>query len=193
MSRQCVFDPSRASVPDFATTMPRNLKFGLSFLACFALLTLAFEASRGTAFERFVVEKLILSPTAWVINSITPQEQVVLVDRSLVSAGRSRLHVTRGCEGVEMFLLLISAVIAFPASLKRRLQGLALGAALAYVLSIARLASLHYVLHYRPDTWESMHGLVLPLAPLVVMTLFYLRWSAGGATPSSPGATGHVA
>lgn len=160
--------------------MSNTLGFGLRFALFFALLMTAFEASRGTAFERFLVDDLILTPTVHVINVVTPDNHVVLIDRTLVSARGSRLHVTRGCEGIEMFLLLISAIAAFPASLRRRLEGFLLGSALAYVLSMGRLMALHYVLQYWPDAWESAHGLILPLAPIVLMALFFLRWSSPG-------------
>lgn len=169
---------------------PANtLAFGLRFALFFAFLITAFEASRGTALERFLVDDLILTPTAHVINVVTPNERVVLVDRTLISAQGSRLHVTRGCEGIEMFLLLISAIAAFPASLKRRLQGFLLGAALAYVLSVGRLMALHYILRYWPEAWENAHGLILPLGPIIVMALFFLRWSSPGTAAAAHHAT----
>jgi exosortase/archaeosortase family protein len=77
-----------------------------------------------------------------------------------------------------MFLLLIAAILAFPAGLKQRLRGLLVGSMLAYVLSVARLMLLHYILRYNPKMWETLHGLVLPLGPVVLMALYFLRWSA---------------
>lgn len=158
------------------TTTP--LRFGLKFIIGFAILMGAFEASRGTAFEKFLVEDLILMPTAHLINAITPDEHVTLVGRTL-SSPVSNLRVTRGCEGVEMFLLLIAAILAFPASRKYRALGLFFGAALAYALSVSRLMALHYILRYSPHAWEALHGLILPLGPIVLMALYFLRWSDG--------------
>jgi exosortase family protein XrtM len=149
----------------------------LRFSLLFVVLTASFEAARGTAFERFIVEDLILAPTVILINTVTPAEHVVLAGRTLASNG-SKLHVTRGCEGIEMFLLLVAAILAFPASLKRRVQGLLVGSLLAYSLNLARLASLHYILRYSPGVWQALHGLVLPLAPIVLLALFFLRWSS---------------
>ena len=81
-----------------------------------------------------------------------------------------------------MFLMLIAGIIAFPASWKRRAQGLLFGSLLAYGLSIARLTALHYVLRYSPSGWEALHGLVLPLGPIILMALYFLRWSGGGGS-----------
>jgi exosortase/archaeosortase len=105
----------------------------------------AFEASRGSAFERVVIEQLILLPTTALINTFTPNEHAQLSAGRVISSPGSNLHVTRGCEGIEMFLLLVAGIVAFPASGSRRLQGLLCGSVLAYVLSVTRLMALHYV------------------------------------------------
>jgi exosortase family protein XrtM len=158
-----------------ATVTP--VAFALKFIVCFAVLFGAFEASRGTVFERFVVEDLILVPTTALINATSPGAHVELVGRTISSPG-SNLRVTRGCEGVEMFLLLAAGIMAFPASFKRRALGLLLGSVLAYVLSVTRLVALHYILRYSPAAWEALHGLVLPLAPIILIALYFMRWSA---------------
>jgi exosortase/archaeosortase family protein len=151
-------------------------RFALKFLIGFALLTTAFEASRGTPFERFVVERLILAPTTALIKIATPQDGARLLGRTIASAG-ANLHVTRGCEGVEMFLLLTAGILAYPTSWQRRATGLLLGCALAYGLSIGRLLALYYVLHDSPGGWGALHGLILPLAPILLIALYFARWS----------------
>ena len=163
------------------------LRFGLTFVIIFGLLMGGFEASRGTAFERAIVETGILRPTTDLINAVTPEEQVVLEGRTLKSPDGSNLHITRGCEGIEMLLLLIAAIFAFPSSLKHRLQGLFYGAILVYSLSVARLMALHYILRYNPGAWEALHGLVLPLGPIVLIALFFMHWSARSTRPSAAG------
>ncbi len=154
------------------------LLFAFKFLVLFAALFGAFEASRGTAFESFVVEDALLRPTVGLINAVTPGEHAMLVARSIRSPGGASLHVIRGCEGIELFLMLVAAIVAFPASLARRLQGLLTGSLLAWVLSVARLMALYYILRYSPAAWEALHGLVLPLGPIVLMGFFFLRWSS---------------
>jgi exosortase family protein XrtM len=168
--------------------VPTPRAFALIFLVCFALLSGAFEASRGSAFECFVVEDLILAPTTAAINIMSRNEHAQLQGRIISSPG-ANLHVTRGCEGIEMFLLLVAGIVAFPATWKQRVKGLLLGSILAYVLSVTRLMALHYILRYSPNAWEALHGLVMPLGPIILMTLFFMRWSASASrTPPSPAA-----
>ena len=165
------------------------LRFALKFVILFAVLYVAFEASRGSTFERFVIEDLILSPTTALINAVTPGEHVALVGRTIASTG-TNLRVTRGCEGVEMFLLLVAGIMAFPASIKHRAAGLCIGAILAYLLSVTRLMALHYILRYSPSAWETLHGLLLPLGPIIIIVLYFIHWSAGAmrGAPLSPAA-----
>lgn len=70
-----------------------------------------------------------------------------------------------------MFLILAAGVLAFPTGWIARLQGLAIGFTLAYVLSIVRLFALHLILRHHPGAWEALHGLVLPLGPIIVISL----------------------
>jgi len=162
------------------------LRFTLAFVVLFAVLMGGFEALRGTAFERLLVEGFILEPTTALIDTLTPNEHVQRVGRTLTSPDGANLHVVRGCEGIEMFLLLIAAIAAYPTTLKRRAVGLFWGFLLAYALSLIRLMLLHYILRYSPALWEALHGLVLPLGPVVLLALYFLRWSA--ASPLEPAA-----
>lgn len=151
-------------------------RFALKFIGIFALLMGIFEASRGSGAERFIVEDVILKPTVALIQGLAPGEQITLVGRNIQSP-TSNLHVTRGCEGVEIFLILAAGVLAFPTSWKARLQGLVVGFVLAYILSILRLVALHFILRYDQNAWDSLHGLVLPLGPIVLISLYFLYWS----------------
>jgi exosortase/archaeosortase family protein len=120
-----------------------QLVFGLKFALIFALLFSAFEASRGTRFEEFLIHDGVLWPTASLIDAVAPAERVRVQGRLLVSSG-SRLRVTRGCEGVEMLLLLTAGILAFPATAKHRVRGFLSGILIVYALTIARLMLLHF-------------------------------------------------
>ena len=157
--------------------------FGLRFLVLFTLLVAAFEATRGTWVERLAVDDLVLKPTTALINLVIGGDPTELQGRTLVS-GATRLHIVRGCEGIEMFLLLAAGILAYPASLVRRAQGLVLGFALAFGLSVLRLTALDWTLRYAPSAWESLHGLVMPLAPVVLIVLYFSWWMKGGTIES---------
>jgi exosortase/archaeosortase family protein len=154
-----------------------TLAFAIKFIGCFAALMVAFEASRGTAIERFLVEDCILKPTVALVHVVAPHEPIQLAGR-IISSPSSKLRVTRGCEGVEIFLLLVAGIVAYPASLAAKAQGIAIGFVVSYVLSVSRLIALHFTLRYSPAAWEALHGLILPLGPIVIVTLYFIHWSA---------------
>jgi exosortase/archaeosortase family protein len=165
-----------------------TLLFGLRFMVYFAILMGMFEASRGSMVERVVVEEGILAPAVDLIRTVDRKDDVELRGRTIQSP-TSRLRVTRGCEGIEVFLILIAGVVAFPADWKSKLSGLAIGAMIAYGLSLLRLMALHLTLRYSPGAWEALHGLVLPLGPIVVISLYFLRWSGRVTAPAAQHAT----
>ena len=167
------------------------LRFALVAGVAFAVLVGAFEACRGSSVERFLVEDMILAPTARLIDLLWPADHVTLIGRTFVS-GPTRMNVTRGCEGVEMFLMLGAAILAWPGDLPRRLSGLVAGFVLAYCLSVARLMALVYTLRHAPRAWESLHGLVLPLAPVLVMAWYFFRWSAPPTGIDRPAQPSHA-
>ena len=154
--------------------------FALKFSAFFIILFTLFELARGSSFEKFLIEDIALEPTAALVNTLAPHEALSVQGRNLVSAG-STLHVTRGCEGVEMLLLLVAGIVAFPATARHRLRGLLTGLAMIYVLTLGRLIALHFTLRYSPEAWDLLHGLVLPLGPVLVVALYFLHWSGSGA------------
>jgi exosortase family protein XrtM len=156
--------------------------FGIRFLVLFGLLFAGFEALRGSAAERVLVEDAVLAPAVVAINTLAPAEHVERRGRTLQTTS-SALTIVRGCEGVEMLLLLFAAIVAFPTSWRQRARGLAAGIALAYALSLARIVALHFSLRYMPGAWELLHGVLLPLGPIAVLALYFLHWTATAITP----------
>ncbi len=150
--------------------------YALRFAILFALFLAAFEAGRGTVVETLVVDRGVLDPAAALLRLLAPAEGVVVSDRSLASPA-ARLRVLRGCEGIETVLLVVAAVLAFPAGIASRLAGAALGAALAWLLSVLRLAGLYWSLRHWPGAFEVAHGVIAPLAPVALLALFFLAWS----------------
>jgi exosortase family protein XrtM len=156
------------------------LRFVFLFAGLFVLEFAAFEASRGSYIEKIVIDDLALTPTAALINWFAPAEAVRVEGRTLTTSN-SALRITRGCEGVEMLLLLTAGILAFPASMRHRARGFCIGLVIVYAVTITRLVLLHFALRYSPRAWDMLHGLVLPLGPVLLIALYFLHWSAAGA------------
>lgn len=167
-------------------------QFGCKFALFFTVLFLVWEGARGSRFEGLLMHDLVLAPTANLINMMAPSEAVRVEAHRLVTSS-SALRITRGCEGIEMLLLLTAGLLAFPATLKHRVRGFLIGLAIVYFLTIARIVLLHFALRYSPNAWDMLHGLVLPLSPVLLVALYFLRWSTAAAKETLPADSPHAA
>lgn len=99
----------------------------------------------------------------------------------------SGIEIVAGCNGVEAVLILVSAVLAFPAPLKNKLVGIGLGFLAIQTLNLVRIISLFY-LHEWNQVWFEWFHLYLWQALIVldalVFWLIWLRW-----LPRVPGAS----
>lgn len=168
-----------------------TLLFAIRFALYFAGLMAVFEACRGTVIERVLVEDCILQPATALVRWLSPDAHIELIGRTITSTA-AHLRIIRGCEGIEIFLLLVAGVLAFPAGWRARIHGLVIGFALAYLLTLSRLVALYFTLSYRPGAWEAVHGLVLPLGPIIVITLYFMYWSGRIQLPATPPASSHA-
>jgi exosortase/archaeosortase family protein len=86
-----------------------------------------------------------------------------------------------GCEGTELFVLLIAGVLAFPASWPAKLRGLALGLTLAFALNQLRVIGLYAVVRDHASAFDLVHGFVAPTALVVALGAYFWSWSGRAA------------
>ena len=81
----------------------------------------------------------------------------VTVRGTMLSSPEGQVEVHYGCDALEPIVYFSAAIVAFPASWRRRLIGLALGVPMLFVLNISRIVSLYFVQTRRPDWFEAAH------------------------------------
>lgn len=159
-------------------------RFTLRFVLLFLLFAGAFELVRGSPLERMLVEQALLVPAAAGARLLSPGSGVQAEGRVL-RGDTASLRVVRGCDGIESWCLLAAAVLAWPASARRRAVGLAVGSTLVLVLGVLRLVVLFLMLEAWPGSFEVLHGLALPLAVVAAVALYFGAW-AGLWRPTRP-------
>ena len=87
------------------------------------------------------------------------------------------VDVKNGCNGVEAMLILVAAVLAFPASWRQRLAGIAIGVAVIQILNLVRVVSLFWLGVHRPDIFETFHTAVWQTILILVAVVVFLLWS----------------
>lgn len=97
------------------------------------------------------------------------------------------VSIEPGCNGVEAVIILFSAIFAFPAPLKNKLIGFALGFVAIQVLNLVRIISLFYLGQWNM-TWFTWFHLYLWQALIIldalVVWLIWLRTLPPRAPPS---------
>lgn len=89
------------------------------------------------------------------------------------------VSIEAGCNGVEASIVLIAAVLAFPAGWKARLAAIALGFLTIQALNILRIITLFYLGNWDVDIFSWVHLYLWPaliMLDVLVVFILYLRY-----------------
>lgn len=114
-------------------------------------------------------------PCAALVNRITPGDNA-RADGAFIRSRAASLEILKGCEGFEVMLLLASALLAHPMPWRRKLAGLAVGAAVFHLLNLVRLTSLYYVVRLRPAWFDALHVVIWQSFMVLAAAAFFLWW-----------------
>jgi exosortase H (IPTLxxWG-CTERM-specific) len=161
--------------------------------------------SHGISIKRFALTYLVLMGAFFFIIGFTPIQKFIDVNGaytkgvvvvtaevldllsipavyygSIIELPSISLDVKFGCNGLEAVMIYSVAVIAFPASWRRRMAGIITGFLIIQVLNILRIAGLAYSgVHYK-KLFEVMHiyvaqGIMIAIA--LGIFLVYLHYA----------------
>jgi exosortase H (IPTLxxWG-CTERM-specific) len=86
------------------------------------------------------------------------------------------VSIEAGCNGIEASIVLVAAMLAFPASLKRKLIGLAAGILAVQGLNIVRVISLFYLGQWSLDAFDFAHRYVWQALIMLDVLIVWLLW-----------------
>jgi exosortase H (IPTLxxWG-CTERM-specific) len=95
------------------------------------------------------------------------------------------VSIEAGCNGLEVMIILLAAVLAFPATWKQRLAGLAIGFVAIQGLNLLRIISLFYLIQWDRAIFQFAHEYLwqaLIMLDVLVVWLLWIRY----VTPSAP-------
>ncbi len=116
----------------------------------------------------------IVDVSTWVLRAIGEPARSL---GTQIHAPGFAVDVKNGCNGVEAMLILVAAVLAFPAAWRQRLLGLAAGVAVIQVLNLVRVVSLFWLGVHRRDVFETFHTAVWQTVLILVAVGIFLLWS----------------
>jgi exosortase H (IPTLxxWG-CTERM-specific) len=118
---------------------------------------------------------VIASVSGRLLNAFGEKAEVAGTEIRSSSFG---VNIENGCNGVETALLFGSAVLAFPASWKRRLLGLAAGFVAIQVLNLLRVITLFWIGIHRPALFNSSHTVIWQSVVVLFGVLLFLLWAS---------------
>lgn len=109
---------------------------------------------------------------------------MVLFDSDVISYGRviqsqSRgfgVSIEAGCNGVEAAIILIAAVLAFPAPARLKLYGIVIGCIAVQLVNVLRIISLYYLGLWNDQAFEFAHLYLWQALIMLDVLAVWLLW-----------------
>jgi exosortase H (IPTLxxWG-CTERM-specific) len=86
------------------------------------------------------------------------------------------VSIEAGCNGVEATIVLVAAVLAFPAPWRRKIAGLGIGIVAVQGLNIVRVISLFYLGQWNFSVFEWAHLYVWQALIMLDVLVVWLLW-----------------
>src|SRR5439155_18023897 len=151
------------------------VRFFLGFLVLQALL---FGTELTPWGQRWVVvpwTDTLAAISAGIVKVFDPG---VMADGKVLQSGTNGFAVSieAGCNGVEATIVLVAAILAFPAPWKRKLLGLSIGIAAVQGLNIIRVISLFYLGQWSLDAFDFAHQYLWQALIMLDVLIVWLLW-----------------
>jgi len=128
---------------------------------------------------------IIATVSSWVVQLFDANVHAygdIIQDTKSMAA----IQIAPGCNGVEAMIILLAAIIAFPAPWLYKLKGLFWGFLAIQSLNIVRIISLFYLLQWNYTWFEWFHLYVwqaLIILDALIVWLIWLRYLPKSAKP----------
>jgi exosortase H (IPTLxxWG-CTERM-specific) len=113
--------------------------------------------------------------SADIVKLFDPQ---VLADGKVLQSQRNGFAVSieAGCNGVEATIVLVAAMLAFPAPWRRKLLGLGIGIVAVQGLNVIRVISLFYLGQWSERAFTFAHQYVWQALIMLDVLIIWLLW-----------------
>jgi len=161
----------------------------LRFFIIFSVLLVGlFTLELFQSAEKYIIlpfTSMIADISVWIVKSF--DDNVIAMGNVIRdSASGFGVRIERGCNGLEAVIILFSAIFAFPAPLKNKLIGFAIGFFAIQLLNLVRIISLFYLGQWNYTAFEWFHLYLwqaLIILDALVVWLIWLRTLPGSRKP----------
>jgi exosortase H (IPTLxxWG-CTERM-specific) len=148
------------------------------FVAFLVLLALLFGLELTPWAQRWFVEPWTMALAQISTSLVTLFDSGVRATGKVIESTTNGFAVSieAGCNGVEATIVLIAAMLAFPAPWRHRLFGMAIGIVAVQGLNIVRVISLFYLGQWNRDVFEWAHLYVWQALIMLDVLIVWLVW-----------------
>src|SRR4029450_13373624 len=142
------------------------------------MLAVLFGLELTPAAQRYFIvpwTDALAAMSAWLVTVFDPG--VTATGNVLRSAANGfAVSIEAGCNGVEATLVLVAAMLAFPAPWQKKLIGLAAGFRARQGRNVVRVISLFYIGQWNRDAFEWAHLYVWQALIMLDVLIVWLLW-----------------
>ena len=166
-----------ATGPDGATSAgvigPRTLRSWLILGASLGLALALYYGFLGSSWVNVIAEWT----ATWTSKAINLFGGSTTVSGTLLISDNFVANVVAECTAIGPIILYIGAVVAYPASKRAKLAGVAAGAVVLTAVNLVRIISLFWIGEAYPEYLDVVHLLVWQSAIILLAIIMWLLWA----------------
>ena len=150
------------------------LYFGLCILVFMLLYSWLSDSSPIEAYTRHVT-----GATASILNIFDDNVHAYYppgADPYVASSAQNRNIIGLECSGIIPMLILIAAVLAYPASIKRKAIGIIIGLIVLYIVNLIRTVTLFVIFSHMPGFFDVAHNIIWQAIMILLAVAIWLIW-----------------
>lgn len=152
-------------------------RFCLLFLGLLVGFSLLLSQKPMEQFFATPITTFIASQATWILKVLGMD---VYARGVSISGEGFSVEILGNCNAIFETMLFLSAIIAFPSSLKEKAIGGTLGTIFIYLLNLVRVVVLFLIGVYAPQYFDESHVYVSQTIFIVMVAIFWLLWIGKG-------------
>lgn len=160
-----------------------KLKGVLVFFCLFIVMQQIWLHVANTSFGAWWINDVITQGLASTI-ALLQAEKVTVVGSTIIGAYAS-MNIANGCDGVDMMIMLVAALLSTTLTLRQKLLGALYGLLFLFIINQLRLLLLFSVLQHHRAHFTFTHGMLAPFLMLGATGIFYAWWLASSKKHSA--------
>ena len=151
---------------------PSLFRQAFLFIVVFVCLQFGWLMQRDQDFGHFIRGEITVKPAVMLINLLSPKIHALAFGNQIIATGGG-LVIKLGCEGLEVFFILVAAIASSSLRVSSTLKAILAGAIYIYVLNQARILILFYTNRTDKALFHLLHTSIAPMMMIALVGLFF--------------------